>query len=64
MEKIDKVSTGIGIFLVTLMLSIIYGYVVNVIWLIRQELTWTVEQVVSLIGIFIAPLGALMGWLH
>lgn len=54
---------GIGTLLIFIF-GMIAGWIMNIVWLIKQDLTWTVEQGLSVVGIFIAPLGALLGWIH
>ena len=53
-----------GIVMLLLFAAFVYGWVVNLIWVIQQDITWTTEQAVSVIGIFLGPLGAIMGWMH
>lgn len=54
-----------AIFVIGLFIAFIYGYIVNIIWLLQQTpFVADIEAILSIIGIFIAPLGAIMGWLH
>lgn len=42
-----------------------YGWVINIIWMVEQQVwIWSGESILSIIGVFIVPLGALMGYLH
>ena len=53
-----------GVMLLVLAMSIIAGWVMNIVWLIGQELVFNAEQLLSILGVVMFPLGALMGWLH
>ena len=45
--------------------AIIWGWISNIIWLIQLDnLVWNGEQILSVVGVVVAPLGALMGFLH
>lgn len=50
-------------FLVAIAIGLIVGWVLNVVTLYNAppELTWSL--VVRVIGVFVAPLGAILGWL-
>ena len=54
----------VGIIGIGLFIGSIAGWVMNVAWLIGQEVVWNMEQVLSVLGVVMVPLGALMGWLH
>lgn len=42
--------------------ALIYGWVMNIIWIATQQsLIWNGEAILSVVGIFIAPLGAILG---
>lgn len=54
-----------AIVAVSFVIALLYGYIVNIIWLLQQTpFVANIEAVLSIIGIFIAPLGVIMGWLH
>ena len=45
--------------------AFIYGWIINIVWMLQQTpFVANIEGVLSIIGVFIAPLGAIMGWLH
>ncbi len=54
----------VGLFFILMMIGIVGGWVMNIVWLFGQDLVWNMEQVLSVLGIVMAPLGAVMGWLH
>ena len=56
----------IGVILaITLIGTFVYGWIVNIVWMLQQTpFIADVEGILSIIGVFIAPLGAIMGWLH
>ena len=67
MAKHNKDSLGITAAAITMIAiagAFVYGWVANLVWVIQQDITWTTEQAVSVIGIFLGPLGAVMGWMH
>jgi len=52
---------GLLIFL-AFAITALYGWVVNIIWIVKQPvLVMNGETIVSAIGIFLAPLGSIMG---
>lgn len=52
------------IFVVALILGAVFGWVFNILALIKAGplATWAALEVFRVIGIFIAPLGAVLGW--
>jgi vacuolar-type H+-ATPase subunit I/STV1 len=50
--------------LFAVVVGFIGGWIANIVWLIGQELVFNMEQVLSIVGIVVVPLGALMGYLH
>lgn len=53
-----------GVIAGVMLIAAFAGYIMNIIWLIGQDIIWNTEQVLSVLGIFMAPLGVLMGWMH
>ena len=55
---------GLGIMAVlawlSLTIAIMYGWVMNIVTLIQGGYQATIELVIAIIGIFVAPVGALM----
>ena len=51
--------TVVGLFI-----GFIYGYIINIIWIVGQTAPLDIEQVISILGIFMAPLGVVMGYIH
>jgi len=53
----------IGAFIyLALVIGLIYGWVLNIIWLFNKEvLVSSGEIIISIIGILIVPLGSIMG---
>lgn len=64
----NKALTGVFVIValyVALIGTIVTGYVYNIVWLVKlPAMLWNPEQVLSVVGIVIPPLGALMGYLH
>lgn len=64
-DKAGTVGTVMGaITVIALLMAVVYGYVSNIMWLVCSDITWTFEQTISVLGIFMAPLGILLGWMH
>lgn len=63
METKDKVGLGLIIFGAIMLLLIASGWVMNIIDLVQLEsIVFCGEHIMRIIGIFIAPIGAFMGW--
>ena len=41
----------------------VYGWVTNIVKLMGIDITWSGEVIVRVAGIFMAPLGAIMGFI-
>jgi hypothetical protein len=46
-----------------LILAVIAGWIMNIISLFGMETVTTIEGILRIVGIFIAPLGSIMGYL-
>lgn len=58
-----NIATLLGLFaLIAFWLGLIVGWIINVIWLFKAGET-DAEFWVALVGAFVAPLGAIHGWI-
>ena len=65
MNKRNKYMTGgisYLIFMFSLLVFVLIGWVMNIMDLVKMDLTLTGLCVLKIIGVFIPPLGAVMGW--
>lgn len=53
----------IALYLAIAIVAVV-GWVRNLLWVLEQEVITNTEVIVSFIGIIIAPLGAVMGYIH
>lgn len=53
-----------GLTAIGFVLALFAGYIMNIVWLIKQDITWTIEQSLGVVGVVVPPLGVIMGWLH
>lgn len=53
----------IGVLLmISLVVTFIWGWILNILWIVDQQaIVWSGEMIASAIGIFVAPLGSIMG---
>jgi hypothetical protein len=52
-----------GLLYITIIIGVIYGWVMNIVHLVQNEVVWTSGMSVGrIIGIFVAPLGAVLGY--
>lgn len=53
----------IGVLLmISLVVTFIWGWILNILWIVDQQaIVWSGEMIISAIGIFVAPLGSIMG---
>ena len=61
--KGNKMTVIIGLALwLTFTIGLIWGWVLNIIWIFNQEtLITNGETIISIIGVLLAPIGAIMG---
>lgn len=63
MRKQIKLSSGPYIFLMSIIFAGILGWGLNLITIFKSDFSViTGSLVVRIIGVFIAPIGAIMGW--
>lgn len=63
MNLLDKLGLGVLVSGFIFMILIAIGWVMNIIALVHLEsVDHLGEVIIRVIGIFIAPLGAIMGW--
>lgn len=53
----------IGIVSISLLIAFAYGWIANIITIFGMEDITSGEGIIRIIGIFMAPLGAIMGYL-
>jgi hypothetical protein len=58
--KTELTILGLGIAAAVLS---IYGYIANIVHLVRMPFEWSTEIIVRCIGIPVAPLGIVMGFI-
>ena len=59
----DKIGIGMVIFWVLVVLFILSGWIMNISDIISLEsIEFKGEHILRIIGIFLAPIGAIMGW--
>ena len=55
---------GITLYL-SFLVTLIYGWVINIYWIVEQQVwIWSGESILSIVGVFIVPLGTVMGYVH
>lgn len=48
-----------------MLVGLITGWVLNIIWMVNQQVwIWSGESILSIVGVLVVPLGALMGYIH
>ena len=58
-----QMSAGCVFFYLAFVILMGIGWVKNVIHLVSiEQITFTGEEICRLVGVFLAPLGSLMGW--
>ncbi len=62
MSFLEKFTIGYALFIIILAILVAIGWVMNVIDLVRWNADITAEFIIRVIGIFVPPLGAIMGW--
>ncbi len=62
MSFLEKFTIGYGLFIIILAILVAIGWVMNVIDLVRWNADITAEFIIRVAGIFVPPLGAIMGW--
>ena len=51
-----------ALLMISLVVGLIWGWILNIIWIIDQQvIAWSGEMIISAIGIFVVPLGSIMG---
>jgi len=59
----DKLGLGGLIVGFIFMILVAIGWVMNIVHLVHQEsIGFTGETIIRIIGIFLAPIGSIMGW--
>lgn len=63
----DKIEGFFGLMIILVWLAAIAGWIMNIITLIKLAMVsgpveFTLIIVLRIIGIFVAPLGAILGW--
>lgn len=52
-----------GLLYLSLICAGIYGWIMNIVTLVQSEIVWTSGMSIGrIIGIFVAPLGAVLGY--
>lgn len=47
---------------ISLVVAFIWGWISNIIWIVDQQvIVWSGEMIISAVGIFVVPLGSIMG---
>lgn len=61
-----KMATIIGVLLwLAIVVGMGYGWVLNIIWIVDQQVwIWSGESILSIAGVLVVPLGALMGYIN
>jgi hypothetical protein len=61
----DKLTVGTALLAITVVVGFAYGYIANIVNIIHGPAlsAWGGIQVLEVIGVFVAPLGALLGYL-
>ncbi len=60
MSFFDGLGLGMILVWISLLVAMIIGWVMNIVTLIKGGYETMIEVIVSIIGIFVAPVGALM----
>lgn len=51
-----------ALLMISLVVTLIWGWILNIIWIVDQQvIVWSGEMIISAIGIFVVPLGSIMG---
>ena len=50
------------VFCISFMVAIVWGWVLNIIHLVNMDMVLTGEGIVRIIGVFMVPLGTIMGF--
>ena len=63
-KTVKKVGLGIFLAMVAVFALSLYGYISNIMTLAGAEFTvWTGELILRVIGVFLVPLGIIMGFI-
>lgn len=62
-KKNTKVGWVIGISYLLILLAILVGWVLNIVNIFKSDFDLDGVLILQVVGIFIAPLGAVMGYL-
>ncbi len=62
MSFLEKFTIGYALFIITLAILVVIGWVMNIIDLVTWKAEITAEFIIRVAGIFVPPLGAIMGW--
>lgn len=59
-------ATIIGVLLwLVMVVGLIYGWILNMFWIVNQQAwIWSGESILSIVGVLVVPLGAMMGYIH
>jgi len=53
-----------ALLIIASVVTMMYGWILNIIWITQQTIiVWSGEMIISAVGIFIVPLGVIMGLL-
>ena len=55
-------SNIIGLSAVLLIIALVAGWIMNIIAIVQSEFIFTGMLIARIIGVFVAPLGAVLGW--
>lgn len=51
-----------ALLMFSLVVAFVWGWILNILWIVDQQvIVWSGEMIISAVGIFVAPLGAIMG---
>lgn len=57
-----SIILGVLLFWASIVVTLIAGWINNIIWLFHiDKFSWSGEQIISVIGVFLAPIGAVHG---
>ena len=62
MRKSKNYGVGASIAFLVILALFIIGWILNIIDLIKMDIELTGVVILKIIGIFIVPLGSIMGW--
>ena len=60
--RFQKLDWTVITFLILICILLVIGWVMNIIDLYHMNAIMTGEGVIRIIGIFLAPVGSIMGW--